>query len=314
MSIKNILIGNYHLHLLGGSESFTYALGRELAERGYNVDVFSFRRGIVSEKMKPFARIVKRKALRHMYDLAILSHNATVQRMRRRAYCIIQTCHGVHSSLEQPSKYADLHVAVSPEVHDHLLNQGFQSTVIYNSVDCDRFKPLSPIHDSLGHVLSLCQSVEANRMIQEACSRMGVHSSYFHKHENGTWDIEYPINRADLVISLGRGTYESMACGRSVLVYDQRVYANPCGDGLLTKDNVWELLRHNCSGRRYNRIFTVESLVEEMSKYDSSVSEFNRGFAVKYLNIKNASDRYLELATNFEHSKTAMWLKKKLTL
>ena len=313
MSIKNILIGNNYLHLLGGSESLTYALGKELAERGYNIDVFSFRHGIVSKKMKPFARIVRSRSLRSMYDLAIVSHNPIVKRLRRRAYCIIQTCNGVFSPLEQPSPFADLHVSISPEVQDHLRKSGFDSTVIYNSIDCDRFKPQDQLRPKLSKVMSLSQSAEANKMIQEACNRMGVAFQYFHKHENGTWDIEHPINWSDLVISLGRGAYESMACGRSVLVYDQRSYASNCGDGVITAANVWELLKNNCSGRRYQIVYTVETLMNEMSKYNPIQGQFNREFAVKNLNIKNAADRYLKLANDFQYSKAAMWFKKKLT-
>jgi hypothetical protein len=168
------------------------------------------------------------------------------------------------------------------------------------------------LNQKLSNVLSLSQSSEANKVIQEACKRMGLGFQYFHKHENGIWDIEHPINWSDLVISLGRGAYESMSCGRSVLVYDQRSYATNCGDGLVTAANIWELLKNNCSGRRYQILFNVETLMEEMNKYNPIQGQFNHEFAVKYLNIKNAADRYLELANSFHYSRPAMWFKKKL--
>lgn len=47
-----ILIGQNHLHTIGGSETYTYTLVEELVRRGHHVDLVCNVPGMVSEIMK----------------------------------------------------------------------------------------------------------------------------------------------------------------------------------------------------------------------------------------------------------------------
>ena len=59
----------------------------------------------------------------------------------------------------------------------------------------------------------------------------------------------------------------SLACGRNVLVYDSRPYGlNNCGDGIVTSENVRELLKNNLSGRNKQIAFDVATIVEGTKK------------------------------------------------
>lgn len=298
--IQSILVANYHLKDLGGSETFTYTLAKELSHRGYSVDVFSLHPGSISERIQAFANVVEEHQLKGHYDLALVSHTPIVERLVGRTEILIQTCHGIYPDLEQPSPLADFHVSISEEVKRHVNALGHESTIIWNGIDCDRFSPIVPIRPTLHRVLSLSQRDQANEVIDSACRLLGIEFDYLNKHKNGIWNIEERINQADVVVSLGRGAFEAMACGRSVLVYDNRVYApGAFGDGLITRKNLLESLKHNLSGRRFQIGFTTDSLAKELQSYDPAQGPWNRTFAFHHLNIGKAVDEYLTLATKY---------------
>jgi len=312
--MKRILVANHHLLTYGGSETFTYTLVAELARRGYQVDVFTFYEGIVSEKIKEFANIITlRTAKKEIYDLALISHKSCVEIAPYNAYKTVQICHGIYPEEEQPSASADSWIAISEEVQNHLLTKGFKSSIIYNGIDLTRYCPKKTLNKELKTVLSLCQSDQANEMVKEACLKAGVEFKYFDKFQNGVWNIEDQLNEADLVVTLGRGAYEAMACGRSVLIFDNRPYSESFGDGLLSNKPFFEeSIKNNCSGRRFKIKFDANSLAEEFKQYKQEQGENNRKLALAYLDIKKAVDSYLEFGkTSFKEKISFHLFKKK---
>jgi len=125
-------------------------------------------------------------------------------------------------------------------------------------------------------------------MVKEACRI----SNWQFSDKRG-FDVEQYINESDLVVSLGRGAYEAMACGRNVLVFDSMHYMGMKGDGLLTQGNLEESKKCNCSGRSFGKKFTIQSLIDEMKKYDPEQGDFNREHALKNMNIQKQVERYL---------------------
>ena len=292
---KKILVANHHLEKLGGSETFTYTLTGELVRSGHEIDLFTFHPGFVSDRIKQDFNV--NIQIRDSYDLILASHNTTVNHLKGRGF-IIQTCHGIYPDLEQPSPYADFHVAISKEVKDHLKSLGFDSEIIWNGIDCERFSPVIRKYRTteLKTVLSLSKNEKANEMIRQACQVAGI--DFISRVKNKVWDIEKDINNADLVISLGRGVYEAMACGRPVVIFDNRSYSGNYADGIITKENISGIMENNCSGRHFRMRFTARDLVEEFKKYDPAINGFLRDFAVKNLNIKTQTKKYLEIYEN----------------
>jgi len=281
-----ILVANHWLSKLGGSETFTYTFIEELVRLGHEVDLFTFFPGLISDKIKEDFGV--KINIQGSYDIIFASHNSTIDELNG---FVVQTCHGVYPSLEQPNKKANIHISISKEVQAHLERLGFDSQIIWNGINCDRFKPTRKINKKLKTVLSLAKSEQSNVIIREACHLLGL--EYIERRKAKIWNIEDEINKADLVISLGRGVYESLACGRSVIVYDHRGYSDNYGDGIITESNINLLMENNCSGRYFKKSFNLESLVNELEKYDPSISEFSRDFAVKHLNIKNQVEKYI---------------------
>lgn len=291
--MKTILVANNHLKMVGGTESFTFTLIEELVKQGFDVEYFTFEKGIVSDFIEDKLNVSFMS--RNHYDLILANHNTCVNFLSKKGL-IIQTCHGVFPKLEQPNIYADGFVSISKEISDHLKQKNIISKIILNGINCDRFKSLHPLNTNLKTVLSLSQSQVANQKIQEACKAINIDFLKFNKYKNPVWDIEKNINSADLVIGLGRSAYDAMACGRTVISYDEREYSESFADGYLIPELINKCVENNCSGRYYKKKFTVEDLKKELLKYNSKDGADLREYALIHFNISNSVNRYLELA------------------
>jgi glycosyltransferase involved in cell wall biosynthesis len=308
--MKSILLGINSLKQLGGSETYTFTLAEELVRSGYEVDVHTLENGEVSQKMSEIARLLDLPDIRKKkYDLALISQNMHLL-IPIRAKRIIQICHGIYPKLESPSFMAHGHVAVSEEVKDALRLKGFDSVVINNFVNQERFRPTSPIHKECRRVLSLCHGIEANQLIHSACHDLGLEFVNYSKYSGAVWNIEDEINKADLVISVGRGVKESMSCGRAVIVYDHRPYSVDY-DGMLTPDIIDLSLSCNFSGRALKRKFVREGLMEEIRKYNPSMGDYNLMYAREHFDVRKIVPRLLNYAENLRDSDSLARNKKK---
>lgn len=287
-----ILVANHWLAKLGGSETFTYTLIGELVRQGHRVDLHTNIEGIVSDKIQKDFRVVN--VIDGKYDLVLANHYTTVEKLYARGF-VIQTCHGIFPRLEQPSPRAHYHVSISDEVQFYLNKLGFPSDVILNGIDQRRFRLEKEINKVPKVLLSMVQSEEANAVVKRACNLAGVKYTVAKKYKVPIWEMEEMINGADIVVSLGRGAYEAMSCGRTVIVYDNRKYFDSCGDGYLTLPDLHESIRNNCSGRRFKKKFTAESLAAEILRHQRVDADSLHGYAKENLNMELQVQKYLKI-------------------
>ncbi|HHX79070.1 MAG TPA: glycosyltransferase family 4 protein [Acholeplasmataceae bacterium] len=285
----NILVATNHLQTTGGTESYTYALIVELIKKGHHVEYFTFEKGEVSDIIENLGVKFRKKIF---YDLILANHYNVVDHLHKRGF-IIQTCHGICNELEKPSPKADAYVAISYEVQEYLLKQGIKSSLILNGIDCNRFTSKRDLFPKLNTVLSLCQSEEANKTIQKACTAINVDFIKANKYIENTWFIEDIINKADLVIGIGRSLYDAMACGRAIISYDSRSYSKSLGDGYLNNENIHQSLRYNCSGRYSQKEYSFQDLISEMNKYNFADGQYFRDFSLQNLNIEIVTQKYI---------------------
>ena len=297
----DVLVANHFFMKVGGTETFCFALIQELKRRGHTVEYFTFFKGEVSDKIENELDV--KFMSKNSYDLILANHFTTVRFLAHRGK-IIQTCHGVYPALEQPSKFADGHIAISEEVSNYILKKGFTNQVILNGIDCVRFDVKNTLNPQLKKILSLCQSETANNFLREACKNLHVGFSQLDKSINPIWEVEKAINEADLVVGLGRSAYEAMACGRTVLVFDDRNYFDSFSDGYLNKDNVDNSIINNCSGRFFKRKLDFEQLVNELQKYNPQDGIFLRDYALEYINVRKQVQKYLDYADSIENTKS----------
>ena len=289
--VKSILIANNQLLQIGGSETYTYTIIKEFIIRGFDVEYFTFMRGDFSSRMEK--EIGVKFKTKNKYDLILANHNTCVEALMGFGF-IIQTCHGIYPPLEQPSLCANFHVAISQEVQNHLAIKGFVSIIIMNGIDTSKFYSKKSINKELKNVISLCQSEDANKFIQSVCDTLGIKFSYLNKNENPIWNVEDFINEADLVIGLGRSVYEAMACGRPVIIYDNRAYFESFSDGYIV-NKLANSLSHNCSGRFYKLKLTEKMMIEEFQKYNTKDGEILKKHILDDMTIELVVDKYLDL-------------------
>jgi len=293
--MKKILLGQNHLHTLGGSETFIYTLARELVSLGHVVDIITLQEGIMSRRINQELGC-SINAISNSYDIALLNHTTIVNGVMTLfpGSNIVQTCHGIFPDLEQPVPGVR-HVAISKEVQCYLAAKGFDSALIHNGIDCNLFCESENPSKYLKKVFSLSQSDQFNQRLLEIGGELGIVVEYNNKFTSPRIDIQNVIKTADLVVSLGRGAYEGMACAKPVLIADQRPYQPGFMDGMVTSQNIDGFLENNCSGRKTQTPVTKENLLSEIEKYDFTQGQRNREYALENLNIQKQVQEYLKL-------------------
>lgn len=227
------------------------------------------------------------------YDLILANHRTTVPLVVDKGF-IIQTIHGIYPLLEQPNLSSNVFVSISYEIKMYLLTKyNIKSEIILNSIDCNRFSPKTKLNKTIKRVLSLSTKDSFNAKIKKIFDKHNISFISLNKFKNPEWKVEQYINQADMVISLGRGAYESFACGRPVLVMDARKYLGELGDGFVSPGNINEIIKNNCSGRRYRRTDTETMINEAFELYNPKYSDFYREFALKELDVSKQVGKYL---------------------
>ena len=287
----NILVANNHLDTFGGTEKFTYALIEELSVRErLHVEYFTLRKGEVSDKIENVLS-VKFMSM-DKYDLILANHNSTVERIWNRGGLVIQTIHGLFNFIEKPSVFADRFVSISEEISVELSKRDIPSIVINNGINFSNIKR-SPLNNQVKKLVSLSQSNIANNKIAIACKNLNIEFIRLDKFKDKVWNVYEVIKSADIAVGLGRSAYDAMACGRPVIVYDEREYNGSKADGYLP-DNLFGSIKNNCSGRYYNKKFEVEDIENEILKYKITDGDILYNFSREHLNIEISVDRYLD--------------------
>ncbi len=290
---RQILVGTYYLDHVGGSQLYAVDLLKELQRRDdIEVEFFAVNQGRLSDYVEndlgiPF--MSKRR-----YDLVLAAQNVTVDTLRKRGP-VVQICHGAILELENPSIYADFHVGITKEVCDSLSTKGYPNHLVLNGLDLTQKRPTRAVNDELEVVLSLCQSEEANELLAKVCSRQGVEFLHYNKHKNPTFNIEHEINKADLVVGIGRSVFDAMACGRPCVVFDSRDYNGNRGDGYLHPDLFDAFVETNCSGRYRSITFNEDDLMREMEQYNPDDGQKLRRIAEEKLNVVQTTQELLNM-------------------
>lgn len=278
------------------TEMWVYTMAKELSKK-HDVYVYTKFPWEVSDRIKEFATITDKKT---DADLILFNHYTTCEWVWKGFK--VHTRHWPKVQLEVPTLGCDRYVSVSEEVQEASRTTGygwhkFESVVIRNGIDLERYKPTKKVTE-LKNILYLSNNGEVEEKIKRACKELnlnytkiwGVWGNADEEHGWGWWDIPTIINEHDLVITIGRGVYESFACGRPVIVYDKHGM-----DGYMTREKFFESRQNNCSGRRYALQPTVGDLMEEIKKFQVWDGEINRWIAEEELDIKKKAEEYISL-------------------
>ena len=221
------------------------------------------------------------------YDRAILNHGQCLTYLLKRVGMnrIIFTSHGVIPGAEKPVSGADVYVSVSEEVQARLAKDGYESVVIRNPINLDRFNATKPSL-KLGKVLWLSNNPRSKEKLIRGAAK-GLRVKIIGR-ETQQRDVRSSIMWADLVIGLGRSAYEAMAMRRNVIVLDYKG-----ADGFVDLDSILEFRKANCSGRRYGENWGIPRLVEEFGKYNPDLGDSLREYIAENNNVETIAEQYL---------------------
>jgi len=294
-----ILVTIHELASFAGSQTATLALAPALRASGHEVTLAAGLLGAASEALeRANFRVVD--DLRRLADLeldVIHAQHCPMALLARGVFPrtpMVFHGHGVLPALERPPSI-DLgiggYIAVSEEVRDlWRAEHGIQDAdVIRNGVDTVRFSPRGRIAPRPRRVLVITNRMapERRELVRRACSILRARVAFIGMVARPVRNVEDRINEADVVVSLGRGIIEAMACGRAAFVYD--VHG---GDGYVTPETYETLRRVNFSGRSSRREFTAEELAEELSRYSARMGDANRELALAHHDIARLVPEY----------------------
>ncbi len=270
--LTNNALGSYY-----GTETWTYAMSKELSKY-HDVEVYTKHQGKMAGKMAEKVVCPVYTEMRDA-DLYIVNHSTCYSDVPDDKP-IIFTSHGTFGIEEPPDCF---HVGVTEET-----SKG--APVIRNGIDCERFCQKKPVNEVLTNVLYLSHPDyrKGKEIVLQACEGLNVKTI-----DEEVFEIEDLINWADVVVTLGRGILESLACGRNVVSADWRAdwMDSMKGAGMLTEDNFDELKTHAFSGRQNPIIFNAQNLRKEIDKFDPKRNLRHR--ILKEFNIKKTCQQYL---------------------
>ncbi len=274
-----ILLSNHGLNQYGGSETWIHTMFGRLS-RTHEVHVYTPNRNTIFPEMPPYDPATT-------YDLGILNHSMCLTRLRdRNIKRIIYTSHGVIPGAERPVEGADVYVSVSEEVQSALAAKGFESVVIRNPIDIERFKAKKPTRDTIRNVAYISNNPQSKAtLIKQATTGLKYETA---GRTNQQRDVRPILERADLVIGLGRTAYEAMAMGRNVIVYDYNG-----ADGFVDTNSIFAFRESNCSGRTSKLTWTSEQLREAIDLYDPSLGPALRDYIGRHNNVATIAEDYL---------------------
>lgn len=282
------------MEYFAGAEIHLYAIAKELLWRGHEVSVFTYYKGPMWKILKGSGAILLEEEPGDKYDLVIMNGNACIGNIPEFAYIIMVT-NGIVPSVEYPSPRADRYVGVSEEIKDTLWRKGYNSIIIRNGINCERLSSTKPIHKKLKNVLMISNKQSAQEpifgMISEACRELNLRLTVLGLNfGTAQWIVEEFINQNDLVISLGRGILEAMACERNALVCDYQGI-----DGTIDNKSYFEIRKNNFSGRTHRIPVSKQKIIEEFKKYNPNQGKKNRKLILDNHDIKKTVQNYLDL-------------------
>lgn len=290
--LKNICVANGTYKWIGGTDTFNWAMCKALLDLGYSVYYYApdmDGTGVTERYM----REIGVKPYTEGIPLRACFANQQSGKFFVGKCPVIQTCHSAYTDLELPVKGVSVCVSISEEIQKHLQVRGYESGIIRNGVDLQRYCSRKPLR-AVPKVLSICQGDDT--LLCEACAKLGWEFNSVPKATGERiWHIEDLINDADLVVGIGRSLYDAMACGRACVSWDNRKLNPFNGCGYVTADNWYLYAKTNFTGRGFPQIYTVEGLVTELRKYNPSDGVVMRTFAEKELDALKHAQKYLSL-------------------
>ncbi|MBI3887902.1 glycosyltransferase family 4 protein, partial [Candidatus Microgenomates bacterium] len=316
-----ILIVTQYLDNFSGSELFVLNISKELADNGHDVSVFSPVLGKIAEKARGMGIPVTDNLLDYKnekFDIIHAQHNPTAI-LARSVFPktpMVFMSHGFLPELEQPPSIdlgIEQFIVLSEETKEHLVKNhlipGGKITLLNNSIDTEKFYPKRKPAQKPQKILVISNHYtdEVKNVVEGAATDLNMEIVHAGMPDNPVPSETMPdyINRSDIVVTLGLGALEAMACARNVIIYD--IHG---ADGMVDEKNFFEIRKNNFSGRRYKYKYSKDSFKKELLKYNPMTGERLRKIVLKEHAFKQTVDDLVKLYNIVKDSKVGTNFKK----
>ncbi|MCK9370672.1 hypothetical protein M0R04_12245 [Candidatus Dojkabacteria bacterium] len=266
-----ILITIHNFRECRGQQKFVYALINELVDDEF--EIYTPSTGRMADISEVPVYTNPNDIANSKYDMILMFHYFP-ELDNVKGYRVY-FCNDTNARFELFSSWkVDKFVCISEEIEEKIAKFNIKAEIIRNGIDCGRYRSRRPINKELKKVMLFNYiQPEIINMIVDYCeaNSIEIDMRFITSWANETWNIPREINKSDLVISVGRGCYEAMACEREVWVIG--VYGS---DGIVG-DNFDRLITCNCSGRLTSKgITNADEVKEILSKYNPENAKKNR--------------------------------------
>lgn len=288
----NIVLGQDKFEFLGGTTTLLADLASALLRLGHTVYYWSTDFGKHSMTEQWFQANNIQMYLGQPVDVAITCQQTATMFFLNKCK-VLQLLNSKFTTFEYPVNGA-LYVAVSNEIKDFNKEKfGIDVPMILNGIDLNRYKPNCELH-KVPRVLSICQGDD--KLLEQACNELNYEFKSVPKNVGSRiWNIEDWIKDADIVVGIGRSAFVGMACGKSVISWDNRSLNPNTGCGYITPDNFIICSNTNLTGRGFPQLDTIDKLKTELLKYNPNDGKLLREIAEQYLNADTNAKLYLDI-------------------
>jgi hypothetical protein len=272
---------------VGGSESYLLTVAEQLQRLGHEVTVHAME---VDDSADAAAdrgiRVVSGE--RHLPPTcdAVLVQDSVVSLFHARRYPDapqVFVCHSDFFDFQLPPQLPGVTRAVvvlSERVARRVraLALGHEIVRLRQPVDIGRFAPRELVSERPQRVLVLSTYKQEGRqrMIDEACSHLGLECERIGLGTAMNTRPELAMAHCDIVVGKGRVIVEAMASGRAAYVWDLNG-----GDGWVTPERYELLEADNFGGQAEPQVIDAERLRRDLKAYRHEMGAANRDLAVR---------------------------------
>ncbi|MFL5873307.1 MAG: glycosyltransferase [Solirubrobacterales bacterium] len=271
---------------IGGTETYVFTVAEHLDRLAHEPVIYAAEPGRGAQVADERGlEVIGSRELGDDFDVALVQDAAVGYEVAERCPRArsVFVAHSESFDPQSPPQLAgtvDLQVAMNDRVERRLraFAAGCEIVRLRQPIDTDRFKSPRPLPAKPKRALVLSNNpmVDRQAMLEEACSEAGLELVRAGGNGRQTNDPRVAIMAADVVIGLGRGILEAMACGRAAFVYDWSG-----GEGWVTPTSYPKIEADGFAGRG-ETIFDAAGLAEALAGYDHSMGAVNRDLVVAH--------------------------------
>lgn len=302
----NILITNIELSKPTGTVTYVSDLAVALQLRGHNVEVFTYRIGSIGLLLKKqgINVVTRLNKLTNSPDIIHGHHHPTtfevIQKFKNAP--AIFFLHDRTSPLDHPPKSRQIlkYVAVDYNCVERFYDEEIDdvyTTVIHNWVNTNKFKLRKSFSHLPQRALLFSNYATKNnyyKSIDEACTLTGIKLDVLGSGMNT--EINNPegiLLKYDLVFGKAKSAIEALSTGASVIVCDFMGLGT-----MVNQSNIGYMIKYNFGMKTLTRSFDVNSIVDEIKKFDSNQNKLNAITIRKSAAFEKVIPSIIDLYTN----------------